>query len=159
MRPRKQARMRARIALPVLGLLLVAPALAQTERDADRIRTRLHDWAAAFNAGDADRACELFAHDVVAVVRGAEDAGKDAVCARLRRALALTDRRMRYTAEISDVLVSGDLAAVLLTWTLAVERDGRRATSEERGLDVFRRDPDGAWRIARFMAFTPGGDE
>lgn len=151
--------MPARIALFMLGLSLAGPALAQPDRDAAAIRERLHAWAAAFNARDADRACELFADDVIAVIRGAEDSDKAAICGRLRNALAATDRRMSYAADIRQVLVSGDLAAVLLIWTLTVERDGQRSTSEEKGLDVFRREPDGIWRIVRFMAFSPGRDE
>lgn len=151
--------MPARIALLLLGLSIAGPALAQPDRDAAAIRGRLHAWADAFNARDAERACELFADDVIAVIRGVEDSDKAAICGRLRGALAATDRRMSYTPDIRQVLVSGDLAAVLLVWALTVERDGQRHVSEEKGLDVFRRDPDGIWRIVRFMAFSPERDE
>jgi ketosteroid isomerase-like protein len=52
-------------------------------------------------------------------------------------------------------MVSGDLAVVRLTWTLKVRNEGASGdvTSEEVGLDVFRRQPDGRWKIIRYTAF------
>jgi steroid delta-isomerase len=136
------------------GLLVLAgPAFGDAAADAAAIRARLEGWAAAFNAQDVAGACELFAEDVVAVVQGAPDRDKAAVCVQLAAALAPSDRRLAYAPEIAEVLVWGDHAVVRLTWTLTVERDGRIVRSEERGLDVFRRDPDGVWRIMRFAAF------
>ena len=40
---------------------------------------------------------------------------------------------------------------VRLQWTLTISPGGE--TSTESGLDVFRKEPDGVWRIIRFMAF------
>ena len=61
---------------------------------------------------------------------------------------------MRYAADIDEIFVWGNHAAVRLDWTLTIEAGGEAITSVERGLDLFRRDPDGVWRIMRFMAFT-----
>ena len=55
--------------------------------------------------------------------------------------------------------MSGDLAAVSLVWTLTVRRGGEERVSREPGLDLFRRQPDGAWRIARFLAYSEDRDE
>ena len=52
------------------------------------------------------------------------------------------------------MLVWGDTAAVRLDWVLNVTRNGETEESLERGIDLFRRDPDGVWRIMRFIAFT-----
>lgn len=120
------------------------------------IRGRLEGWAAAFNARDAAGVCDLFAEDLVSVVPEAPDAGKAAVCDRLARLLARDDRRFGYAVEIEEVLVWGERAAVRLNWTLSVEAGGATETSLERGIDLFRREPDGAWRIMRFIAFTDG---
>lgn len=134
-------------------------ALADPIADRSAIRERLVAWSEAFNAGDAAGACDLFARDVVAVVRGAPDAGKAAVCGRIEKALQDNSRKLSYAADIDEVLVSGDMAVVRLTWTLTIERNARTVTSLERGIDVFRRDDDGKWRIARFIAFTVGDDD
>ena len=137
-------------ALVLLAVAFAGPAAADAEAE---IRDRLVGWAAAFNRGDAAAACDLFAEDVVAVVRGAPDGDKAAVCGRLERTLAATDRRLAYRPAVDEVLVWGDHAVVRVTWTLTVTRGDTKAASRERGLDVFRRDPDGEWRIMRFVAF------
>ena len=41
-----------------------------------------------------------------------------------------------------------------LTWTLTVEKGGATDTATEEGMDFFRRQPDGRWSIARYIAFT-----
>jgi steroid delta-isomerase len=44
---------------------------------------------------------------------------------------------------------------VRLTWTLTVRQkdSGRAVTSLEPGLDVFRRQSDGRWRIIRYIGY------
>jgi len=140
-----------------LGVVLALPgaaALGDAAADDAAIRARLAGWAEAFNARDAGRVCDLFAEDLVSVVTDAPDAGKAAVCERLARLLARDDRRFGYAVDIDEVLVWGDHAAVRLNWTLTVANGDETETSLERGIDLFRRDPDGAWRIMRFIAFT-----
>jgi steroid delta-isomerase len=65
---------------------------------------------------------------------------------------------MRYAPEIKAILVSGDLAVVRLVWSVMVQRGPTPAVSTESGLDVFRREPDGQWRIVRFLAFSNAPD-
>lgn len=147
-----------RAGLLALALSTAGPARADPAADEAAIRDRLLGWAASFNAGDADAVCDLFAADLVSVVRGAPDAGKAVVCARLARALAQDGVRLAYAVEIHEVLISGAIAVVRLDWTMTAEAEGKTETSVERGMDVFRRDPDGVWRIMRFIAFDePGG--
>ena len=126
----------------VLGM--ASPALADTAADQAAITRQLVRWANAFNAKDAAAVCDLFAPDLIATVRGAPESGRDAVCARLAAALAKPGRQMRYTPEIGEIIVSGDLAAVRVVWTLSVRRAGGMHTSQEPGLDIFRREPDSA---------------
>ncbi|WP_029557952.1 nuclear transport factor 2 family protein [Xanthobacter sp. 91] len=157
-----------RRAVLVLALLL-APALAHAEdrSAADRaaeaaIRARLAAWTEAFNRGDAAATCDLFADDLKSDVQGAPAGDKAAVCARIAKALARSGGKLAYVCQIHEILVSGDLAVVRLTWVLT-ERPGGNPLSRDEGMDIFRRDADGLWRIARFMAFavesesTPGG--
>lgn len=138
-----------------LPLSLRATAAGETAQasDAAAIRARLTDWAAAFNAGDAGRVCDLFADDLQSDVETAPVGDKASVCARLKAALAKPDHRLTYTVAIHDILVSGDMAAVRLTWTSTLGGSDKGESWAEQGLDVFRRDPDGVWRIVRYMAY------
>ncbi len=48
----------------------------------------------------------------------------------------------------------GDVAVVRLVWTLTItEKDGREIKSVEPGMDVFRQQADGSWKIVRYMAY------
>ena len=46
------------------------------------------------------------------------------------------------------MIVSGDIAVVRLKWTLTAEAKGKKDTTTEEGIDIFRRQPDGRWSIA-----------
>lgn len=140
-----------RLAAALLCVLAAGPAPASPEAE---IRGRLEQWRDDFNAGRADRVCDLFAADLVAAYQGRPDIDHAGQCAQLRRALALPGRSLRYGLEIQDILVDGGLAAVRLVWTLEVAgAGGPPERSRDQGLDVFRRQPDGRWRIARFVAY------
>ena len=60
---------------------------------------------------------------------------------------------------IKEIIVAGDLAVVRLTWTMTLKRkdtgaeSGVVSTWDEYGLDVFRRQADGSWKIARYMSY------
>ena len=142
----------------ILTLGTTAPALADVASEAASISKQLRDWAEAFNARNASTACSLFVPDLIATVRGAPERGRASVCSRLAAALADPNERMRYAPDIHEIIVSGDLAVVRLVWTLTVQRGAPSHTSEEPGLDIFRRQHDGAWLIIRYMAFSTDPD-
>ena len=60
-----------------------------------------------------------------------------------------------YDLTIKEIIVSGDLAAVRLVWTLTVKRPGQvgGTATTEPGLDLFRRQGDGTWKIVRYLAY------
>ena len=136
----------------------IAPSFADERAGQDEIKARLLNWSKAFNSRDAATVCELFADDIVSDAPGAHDAGKRAICDRLTKVLADRTRELAYTPEISEIIVQGNTAIVRLTWLLKVVKDGKEVVSTERGMDVFRRDEQGTWRIVRFIAFTEGGE-
>lgn len=140
--------------------LLVAPALALAEPATPEaaIRARLTAWTEAFNRGDAATTCELFADDLKSDMQGAGAGDKAAVCGRIAKALAKSGGKLAYAFQIHEMLVSGDLAVVRLTWVLTTQPGGTLVSRDE-GMDIFRRDPDGAWRIARYMAFPVEGED
>jgi steroid delta-isomerase len=119
------------------------------------IRAALSEWALAFNAGDSAAVCALFAPELRFDYRGFPERGFAEVCGQLQASLADPNRKYAYDVTIKEVLVLGDLAAVRLTWTLTVRRPGEVGgiASREPGLDIFRRQPDGSWKIVRYIAY------
>ena len=158
-----------RIAAIILGgllptAILAAPfasqSVAQTlDSGQAAIRAVLTKWTEDFNAGNVEAVCGLFSSDLLYDYRGQLERNYKDICDLLRRSLADQTRRYAYSLAIKDILVSGDLAAVRLIWTLTVTRpDTQAATvSQEYGIDVFRREPDDTWRIIRFIAYDAAG--
>jgi len=146
-----------RSALAAFGLIaLVGPAWAQSAgADETAIRDALTEWTRAFNAGDTAEVCGLFARDLRYDYRGYPERGFDDICALLQRSLRDRTRQYSYSLEIKEILVSGDLAVVRLVWTLAVKPAGAATgtISQEPGMDIFRRQPDGSWKIVRYIAY------
>ena len=132
-----------------------APARADPAADEAAIRQRLEHWTAAFNARDSAGACDLFAPDLAYTVQEVPNGTHETMCGNLARVLARTDIAVHYDLPaIREIAVSGDIAVVRLTWTLTVRRGGATDTTTEEGMDLFRRQPDGRWSIARYIAFT-----
>ncbi len=140
-----------------LSLLAAGAATADEAAPAQAaIRAALGAWTDAFNAGRQEAVCDLFAPDLVATYQGQPDRDFAGLCELLRSSLRNGSRSFHYAPpDVREILVSGDLAVVRLIWTLSVRgQDGSLLERlHEPGLDVFRRQPDGHWRIARFVAF------
>jgi steroid delta-isomerase len=134
----------------LIGAMLVAKGAPPVNAAADdaaqsQIRSALTQWTADFNAARADKVCALFAPDL-------RDYG--ALCELLQRSLGDRTKRYAYALDIKEILVWGDIATVRLVWTLTVQpNDAPVATSVEPGMDIFRREGDGSWKITRFMSY------
>lgn len=132
------------------------PVIAETTAEADQaVRSALAAWNADFNAGNAERICDLFAPELRYDFPGFPERGYDEICALLKGSLADRTRTFSYALDIREVIVSGDLAVVRLVWTLTVRpaSGGDAVSSREPGMDVFRRQADGSWRIVRYIAY------
>jgi uncharacterized protein (TIGR02246 family) len=131
------------------------PGGASEQSARTEIAAALQQWTADFNAGRADRVCDLFARELRADFRGQPERGYDAQCDLLKRSLADRSRTFAYALAIKEILVWGEVAVVRLTWTLTIRQkdSGREITSVEPGLDVFHRESDGRWRIVRYVAY------
>jgi ketosteroid isomerase-like protein len=76
------------------------------------------------------------------------------ICNVLTRSLNDKTRHYSYVMDIKEILVFGDAAVVRLVWTLTIEQpDGSTAKSIEPGMDIFQKQPDGSWKIIRYMSF------
>lgn len=164
-RSRRAARQTAALAAAAL-LALAAdlpaqPAQAEADlagggaaADAAAIRAALEAWTEDFNERRSDRVCDLFAPDLRSNYRGQPENDFGRLCEGLHAALTDPERRYRYRLELEEVLVSGDMGIARLVWHLTItDGSGRTVESSDRGLDVFLRQPDGAWRISRFLAY------
>jgi ketosteroid isomerase-like protein len=141
------------IAACLLAILIIPPAAAQSPEA--EIRAALTQWTNDFNAGHADKVCDLFAPSLRADVRGAAERDFDTQCQLLRKALADPEQTDSEAFELKEILTERDMAVVRLTWTTTtrVKATGRVSTSVYQGLDVFGRSSDGRWSIIRYMAY------
>jgi ketosteroid isomerase-like protein len=109
----------------------------------------LNKWSDDFNAKNLDAICSLFAPDLVATFPGAKDRDFKGMCDSLKAAVEGNVGYHYEKPEIEQVIVQGNLAVVRLIWTLKITSDtSEERTVKERGLDVFKRQPNGSWKIA-----------
>jgi uncharacterized protein (TIGR02246 family) len=142
------------IALGGCGSNAAAPDVAH---DKTAIEAALQQWPKDFNAENAAGVCGLFAEDAVLAFPGGEDRSRDEFCQRMQKLFDDPAKQFSYAQpDIREVLVDGDLATVKLFWTLTTsDKTGKVIdTGVEDGLDVFRRQPDGSWKIHISHAFT-----
>ena len=131
-----------------LALAIAVPARAD---DAADIRARLEQWTDDFNAGRTDKACDLFSKEAISNYRGQPERRYDEICDLLKRSLTDPSKKFHYELDLREIIVERDLAVVRLTWTLFITP--MNITSTEPGMDVFRRESDGKWRIFRYLAY------
>ena len=72
----------------------------------------------------------------------------------MQRSLGDASKTYSYDLNVREIIVSGDIAVVRLVWKLTVTLpNGQQVVSIEPGMDVFRKEPDGAWKIIRYIAY------
>jgi uncharacterized protein (TIGR02246 family) len=132
-----------------------ASARADAEADKTAITERLRVWTAAFNTHDAAGICDLFAPDLVVTIPGALEGNREALCGGLAALQARPDLQLHYdNPDIREIIISGDLAVVRIVWTLTTRKGADQDVTTEAGIDIFKRQPDGRWSIARMATFT-----
>ncbi|ULK98547.1 hypothetical protein [Bradyrhizobium sp. I71] len=140
----------------LLFISIAAPSAIAEPPSAERgVLAALDQWTSDFNAGRADKVCDLFAAGLLADVRGAIERDFSTQCRVLRQALADPDHSYLYAFRLKEILPEHDMAAVRLTWTMTTRNKATGAieTTEDEGLDVFGRGADGRWLILRYMAY------
>ena len=162
--------------LPLIPLLLCATAAAlpaqqdrrlhasgeeARRRDSVAVHQAVLRGGAALNERNADAIIALYARDLVLSYPGEPDMGYEAFARAMREMTGADTTRLRLTTQgsVDEVMVSGDLAVVRVVWTTMTVSRARgdssevRATRRMKDLQVWRRDPDGAWRFARGMHY------
>lgn len=145
----------------VLVVLLVGCAKGpepQHDLASDRaaIESALRQWPKDFNEENLPAVCGLFADDVILSALNSPDRDHHAFCNQMQTLFADPAKRYSYAEpKINEVLVDGDLATVRLIWTLTITDASGKVLekSQEDGVDVFQRQPDGSWKIHVSHAF------
>jgi ketosteroid isomerase-like protein len=154
MKPKTRRLCLAMATIALAALCNVTSATTAADDPAAIIRSALEQWRDDFNARRAAHICDLFAPDLRYDFRGLPEQTYPLLCNRLHRALADTTRSIHYGLSIKEIIVSGTLAVVRLTWISTLTEDGGKpVTHDETGLDVFGRQPDGGWKIIRYIAY------
>lgn len=144
------------VAFAVASLLFVASAHAdvppsETAAHVEAtIRGKLAEWEKAYNAGDRKRTFEIWAPDLIGWYPGIPDVTYAQEKASLDRP-APSGPRSTLHVGIVEVLVSGDLAVVRDIWTETPPGGAASATTIP-SFEVWRRQPDGDWKIARWIS-------
>lgn len=116
--------------------------------DEAEIRSLVQKWMDASIAGDAAAVLDLMADDVVFTVVGNEPFGKEAFAALSQG--NPTGMSIEGSNEIVELKVLGDWAFTRNKISLRVRTDGNSPMSRSGyTLTLFRKDPDGKWRLAR----------
>lgn len=143
----------------LLGAILIfglGTVQAQTPTDSAAatraIRGALAQWVAAANRQDWRAAAEIWAPDLVGWYPGQPD---DTYAKELAQAARPRPGRKptRYEVTVNEVLVSGPLAVVRDTWRFTTGSGSTDSTvAVVRSFEVWRRQPDGGWKIARWIS-------
>jgi steroid delta-isomerase len=144
----------------LLGNAVVSPVRAQTTdsggsgqaSDEARIRRRLAEWVRQTRAGARLEAAEIWAPDLVGWYPGQPDDtyAREMESARKPRPGNVPSSIPAVTVE--EVIVSGDLAVVRDVWRITRVVAGDTLYQIIKGIEVWRRQPDRAWRIARWVS-------
>ncbi|WP_439598064.1 YybH family protein [Falsiroseomonas sp.] len=129
-----------------------------TQDEAD-IRQLVQRWFDATRAGDLETVAGLMTEDVVFMVPGQEAFGREAF---LAAAQSMQGVRIEGASTVQEVEVQGNLAWVRGQVNVAVTpwHGGVMKHMAGSTLSIFRRGPDGAWRLARDAnLLTPGPAE
>jgi ketosteroid isomerase-like protein len=136
----------------ILTALALAACAHARGRDAAgdeaRIRARLAQWVEQFNSGDYAGAAGIWAPDLIGVIPGGPD---DTWAREMEGARRAKPGPVRFALTVDEVLVDGDLAVVRDTW----RQTGGAREEKFRSFEVWRRQPDGEWKIARWIDAAP----
>ncbi len=118
--------------------------------DETQIRALIDAWHVATRAGDTDTVLGLMTDDVVFLAAGRQPMGKTEFAALSRASAGAPRPSIESRVDIHEVQVSGDLACVWSTISVAVTPPGADHPIERAGhaLTVFRREGS-RWLLAR----------
>jgi ketosteroid isomerase-like protein len=148
--------LKAAALLPLLVTLATGSVQSQGSTDSAEavaaIRTALVDWVAAANREDWKTAARVWAPDLVGWYPGQPD---DTYAREMERLAHPKPARTRthYAVNVVEVMVSGPMAVVRDIWRFTTfPNPGDSAISIVRGYEVWKRQRDNQWKIARWIS-------
>lgn len=131
---------------------------ATSAAEEEAVRRAVEKLARDFNARDAKAVMSNFAADVVLAAPNRPDVDyrtmDEGFAKAYEKPLATP---YRVVTEVEEVGVSGDMAFVRLLWLRESKADGR-LLRREKDFEIWRRQPDGRWKLSRGYSFTFEGD-
>jgi ketosteroid isomerase-like protein len=148
--------LKAAILLPLVVTLATGPVQSQVSTDSaaavSTIRTALADWVAAANRQDWKAASRIWAPDLVGWYPGQPDDTYAREMERLTHPKP-AGARTRYAVNVVEVMVSGPMAVVRDIWRFTTfPRQGDSTSAVVRSYEVWRKQPDNQWKIARWIS-------
>jgi ketosteroid isomerase-like protein len=148
--------LKAAALLPLLATLATGPVQSQASSDSATavaaIRAALADWVAAANRDDWKAAARVWAPDLEGWYPGQPDDTYAREMERLAHPKPARGRT-RYAVNVVEVMVSGPMAVVRDIWHFTtIPRPGDSTVSIVRSYEVWRRQPDNHWKIARWIS-------
>ncbi|HEX8263724.1 MAG TPA: nuclear transport factor 2 family protein [Allosphingosinicella sp.] len=141
---------------PLGAFLLAACATSNGGSAADgeaQVRAGIRAIADAAAERDVDRTLAVVSRDLRLIHPRRGEVRYDDFEAGIRAGLS-GPARLSVTAEVDDVVVSGDMAVASITWRTAITApDGTVTRRGERDQEVWRREADGKWRLLRGASF------
>lgn len=116
----------------------------------------LEQWPKDFNSKNIRGACGLFAPDLIASYPGTSDRNYSQMCEKLTQSMADSNTSFQYDApEIEQIIIKDNIAVVRLIWTSRITDKNQAAplVIREKGLDIFQKQSDGAWKIRISYAY------
>jgi ketosteroid isomerase-like protein len=129
-------------------------ASPRDKRAEAQIRKALADWVAATNRRDDAAADVIWGPNVVGWFPEAPEFSNSAAFALAGIPEKKDASYSTYELKIEEVAVSGSMAAVYDIWTETKHFNGSSVTVRRiiRGNELWRLQPDGKWRIVRFVS-------
>ncbi|MBD0371038.1 MAG: nuclear transport factor 2 family protein [Pyrinomonadaceae bacterium] len=155
---RKQMRLISTVALSAIvlagGVSLTFSQSENDKRSEEQIRKALADWVAATNRRDETAANTIWAQSVVGWFPEAPEFSSRASFAVAGIPEDKGASYSTYELKIDEVAVSGSMAAVHDIWTETRHFNGSPVTVRRiiRGSELWRKQPDGKWRIVRWVS-------
>ena len=128
-----------------------APSTPPDTRAADEaaLRNRIKDWSAAAQAKDAAKFVSVYADDAVVMMAGAPDIrGITAIREGIPAMMQDPAFALSFEADEVEVARSGDLAYETGSYSMTMTgADKKPATETGHYVVVWRKDPDGTWKV------------
>ena len=145
-------------------MVLLGPGALQAQQPGDSstavrdIRATLAKWVKAANGQDWRAAAEIWAPDLVGWYPGQPD---DTYAKEMSQAARPRSGRKptRYEVTVNEVMVSGSMAVVRDTWRFTTNSGSPDSSvAVVRSFEVWRRQPDRVWKIARWISAPEPAD-